>query len=460
MSATPLPRLITSDNDRAQRVRAYDENRRYYDGDHKVTRSTRSGRAPAEAAPRNYSALFVDTVTAHMGRPVVTFGEDDEQADTFTEYLAETLAEEDGEVLDYDAEVSCAVDGDAAQKVTWDDEEQRVRVALVDPARLWVRHRPDNIREVEAIAEQYVIDASSGPVLFPGGAVRAVVTRTMVTEVWTRTSWEVWLAETLEMSVPNPYGFIPYVLYPNWRSPGKFWGRGDPARLRRLQDRINSAANDLDTFMEIASNVLVLEGVDDHGDLAIRPGAILDMPAESKAYVLDLLTGDMAGQRLAHLGELRDAIHGLGRIPVSALGNLGRDISGTALQIELGPLVRLVNQKRLYRTAALRRRAQLVVALGARFGGLPELPPGMRPSVNWDDAIPADRGDELSNAEAELRLGRSRASILRTLGVEDPAAELAARVAEDRMLAAAQPRPKEEPSSERERQPSVPGPGV
>jgi len=55
--------------------------------------------------------------------------------------------------------------------------------------------------------------------------------------------------------------------------------------------------------------------------------------------------------------------------------------------------------------------------------------------IDWQDAIPADRTGELANAIQELALGRSRDAILRSLGVEEPLLELAARAAEDAALA-------------------------
>lgn len=443
MPDTPLPKRINADASYRERQRRYDENRRYYNGDHPISRRLRQ----SQRAPRNYTALFVDTIVAHMGSARVTFGPDP-AADALDDYVARVLARNDGEQLDYDAEVACAVDGDAAIKVTWDAEEQRVRVTLVDPKGIWAATRPDDPREIAIVAQQYTLTAEDFPLVFPNGRVEMWGNRrrALITEAWTNTYWQVWVGEDLMFTEPNPYGLIPYVIYPNWRAPGELWGTGDPERIRPLQDALNNGYADLDWLMELASNVIVLEGVDG-GDLAVRPGAIWELPQDAHAYVLELLQGDVTGQRLAYLRDILHAMHAISRVPETALGSTDREVSGFALQIELGPLIRLVARKRLSRSAALRRRAQLIAALGAKFDGQPVAT--TVPEVIWTDAIPTDRSDELANAQVELALGRDPAAVLRSIGVENPDAELAASLRHKRALAAMPAQPQQGGADER-----------
>lgn len=400
-------------------------NRRYYAGEHAIRRARRGEGMPP--TPRNLTALFVDTVTDHMGAASVSFGDGDVAA-ALEDYYRQALALEDAEILDFDTEIAASVDGDAAWKVTWDDQEQRPRIASVPPESLWFETRPDNPREVTRIAQQYKLSADAFPVLFADSLALGTSREAWVTEEWSNDRWRVWLNDDVKLDVPNPYGWMPYCHIPNWKNPGETFGRGDPERIRDLQDRLNYAEADLDDTMALAAAVVAFFGLDEQMQPAIRPGAAWTFTDEStRVEIIDFLKGNHGTQVLEYVKQIRQEAHDIARVPVSALGNTSRNLSGFALQTELGPLIRLVARKRLTRTAAHRRRAMLIASLGAQFGGQPEMSPAMIPSVSWSEAVPADRADELANAEAEVRIGRDLAQVLRSIGVEDPIAELEAR---------------------------------
>lgn len=427
-----LPRRLRTDAAYAERRRRYAENRQYYRGEQPLR-----GRLRRTGTPRNRVALMVDTVVDHMGGATVTWGPPSAVADAYNAHLERVLEANEAEQLDYDAELACAIDGDVALKVTY-DERRGIRLSRVDAAGLWVSWHPADPDDVEMVAQQYELTADDFPVLFPG----RLVTRpgggrkSIVTESWTAERWEVWLDDDLVLSEPNPYGAIPYVVFPNLRVPGGRWGAGDPERLAAIQDRLNAAAADLDWVMEVAAGVTVLEGVDQGGDIAIRPGAVWELPEGARAYMLDMLGSAGVQQRLWHMGDLVDTMHQVARVPQSALGSSGRELSGFALSIELAPLVRLVKRKRLTRTVALRRRAELIAELGRRFEGLPEAGPELRASVTWSEPLPADRNSELRVAMAEVELGRDREAVLAEIGVADPAGELRRHIEQSRLLGA------------------------
>lgn len=434
MSTVLLPQRITSSNDVQARKRQYELNRRYYE--HGMNRSAyRPDQQRRKLTPRNFTAVFVDTVSAHMGAHRLTFGEGFEQWD---ELLELAYALEETEELDYSTEVQATVDGHGGYKVTWDDVERRVRIATVDTAGLWVESAPDDPRNVLMIAQQYSLHERDLPALFEGqvvvspSAARSGVH--LITEEWTRDTLRYWVGNEPGELQPNPYGFIPYSLFPNLRLPGRTWGTGDPERLAAIQDQINFEGTDTDTIAALQGAIIALEGVEGTTDIAVRPGAIWELPPDAKAYTLDIAGAAGMTQRLAYHASLLADFHVIGRVPRTALGDTGRELSGSALQHELGPLLRLVARKRLTRTPAYRRRALHVLALLAKFGGAPAVDPSRVPAVVWTDAIAADRADELANAASELALGRSHEQVLRSVGVEDPASELAARAREEQML--------------------------
>ena len=426
----PLPALIRADKARADRVKQYQTNRRYYDGQHTFRQPLKNPRPIA----RNFVGLFVDTAASHMGSPTISWAAPGKNTTVWDDYVASAIEHNGGEQLLYDSELACSIDGDAAWKTTWNDRDGLVNVAQVDAATLWASGRPDDPRAIESVAQQYTMAPRDAPVMFPGRVVSLAKAIT-VTEEWSTERWRVWFDDTLMSDEPNPYGFIPYVIYPNVRTPGSVWGNGDPERLQPVQDRLNEAGWDKDKLMTLAGSIVVLQGVDGEGDIRVAPGVIWELPDAASATVLDMLQGNALRAHHEHMDEIRSVLHQLARVPEAALGdNTGTaPLSGAALAIKLQPLVRLVARKRLSRTAALQRLATHIVALGAKFGALADPPPGA-PSVTWTDAIPSDRADDLSAAEAELRLGRSHAAVLSSIGVEDPAAELRTRAAENKAL--------------------------
>ncbi len=431
MSATPLPQRITSNNAMATRGKDVLEQRAYYRGEQAINRT---GVRRRHRAARNMTRLMVDTVASYVGRATISWGDDD----VATELEARLAAVESAERLeqkDAETETACAVDGDSVWKVTFDDREKRVRVAQVDPRGVYVECRRDDPTEVELVAQQYTIGAADYPALFGSALVPAGGERSRITEAWTAESWQVWENNILRLDEPNPYGLLPYVVSPNVRAPFEFWGTSDVRQLMALQDELNEAETDTDGIMALAGNIVVITGADSSEGLAVAPGQVWELPPDSKAEVLELLAGNHIGQRKIHLDHLRDTIYALAQVPgIAALGgDLKTGVSGLALQIQLGPVLRLVARKRLTRGTAYAQRARLIAVLDERFGGGPAVL-GHEPSVLWQEPVPGDRAEQLTAAETELRLGRDREAVLRSIGVEDPGAELAARKRQDAAL--------------------------
>ena len=69
-----------------------------------------------------------------------------------------------------------------------------------------------------------------------------------IVEVWTDATFELWVDGARSSQRDNPYGFIPFVIYPNLREPKQFWGVSDiPADARagaRAEPRAVAALDD------------------------------------------------------------------------------------------------------------------------------------------------------------------------------------------------------------------------
>lgn len=428
--ATPLPNLINNDPEVQKRRNRYAQNWRYYNGQQQHLSSRRDIGRRGRMRNRNLVALLVNTVTDYMGHATVLW--EGGEHDAAQQFVAATVRQNGGALADFRAELQSAVAGDAAWKVTWDDRQQRVVISQADPAGLYVITRPDDPNTPETVAQQYQLEPNDGPVHI-GDTLFPVDRRTVVTEEWNAERWRVWFDSEVRLDQSNPYGaVIPFVLMPNLPAVG-LWGSGDPEPLLELQDAYNEAAHDTDEVMRLASSIVVLQGVDEGTDIAVRPGAVWELPDDAQAYVLDLIRNNHVGQRMEYKGDIRRDMFDVARVPEAALGLSGRDVSGVALQIELGPLQRLVARKRLTREHALIQRAQTILAIGHRFGVAPA-PPEEQPTVAWEEPLPTDRQYDLQVALDELAAGRSREAVLAELGVDDPRQEIARRVLENDML--------------------------
>ena len=113
-----------------------------------------------------------------------------------------------------------------------------------------------------------------------------------VVELWTDEEFELWLDSVQVEKKPNPYGFIPFVIYPNLREPKKFWGVSDISVIKEPAREINRALSQLSTILELSGNpIAVLENVEEAEDIAVQPGAVWELPEKARAYLLDLLQG-------------------------------------------------------------------------------------------------------------------------------------------------------------------------
>lgn len=118
------------------------------------------------------------------------------------------------------------------------------------------------------------------------------------------------------------------------------------------------------------------------------------------------------------------ALHDLAQMPRSAFGDLGRSISGVAMELDMAPLTRQVKRKRLTRQAAYRRRTELALTLLQGHGRLNEGPYTVL--VTWGDILPRDPGQEAGRLIDLANAGlKSRTGAMADLGLRDPQEEWA-----------------------------------
>ncbi len=405
-----------------ERLKAYRENLDFYNG----VQWQGSTRRRERRLVFNYARVFVEKVTSYLMsglnfvvEPLESSAEAGERVRKAETVLRQVYEENNLEQLDFDTELDAAILGDGCFKVTWDGREGRVRVSAPDVQGLFVWWLGDDVTRVWRVASRYRLAADEVDHLYQ---VKRSKESTVV-EVWTAGEFQLWLDDELLERRSNPYGFIPFVIYPNLREPKKFWGVSDIPALVEPSRELNRALSQLSTILELSGNpIAVLENIEEAQDIAVQPGAVWTLPEKARAYLLDLLQGGGVKLHVDYIDLLYRTLHDLSEAPRTAFGDNRQALSGVALEMELHPLLQKVRRKRLVRTAAYRRRNEMILRVleqmtGNSFGGL-------RHRIIWGPVLPQDRGRQVREEQILVASGiHSRRRAMEELGVEDPDAE-------------------------------------
>jgi len=164
---------------------------------------------------------------------------------------------------------------------------------------------------------------------------------------------EEWTADTFRLTHdgattrdgPNPFGWLPYVLFANAPQPQEFWGESDLVDLIAPARELNRRMSGVARVLDLSGNpIAVLENVEGAEGIQVGPGARWELPEGARAYLLDLLGGGGVGLHLQYIDLLYRVLHDLAETPRSAFGDSGRALSGTALEVEIQPLVQKVKR--------------------------------------------------------------------------------------------------------------------
>ena len=179
----------------------------------------------------------------------------------------------------------------------------------------------------------------------------------------------------------------------------------------------------LSRILELSGNpIAVLENVEESEDIAVRPGAVWNVPEQAKAYLLDLLQGGGVSLHIDYINLIYRILHDVSESPRAAFGGTERDLSGVALQIELQPLLQKIKRKRLIRTTAYNRRSEMILRLLEKYQGEDFGPHNLR--IVWGPILPEDMTNLVANEQVMVQAGiHSRRRAMDEIGVRDPDAE-------------------------------------
>jgi hypothetical protein len=432
MTTKPFPQTLTD----LSRLKDYRANLDFYNGIQWKGRNTDNRRR----LTLNYARTVIEKTSAYVmaGRTIhiQPVGDSDDSRSRAAEEVLRAATEANClERIDFDTEIDTAVLGDGAFKVAWSETDARPIITAPDVQGLFVWPTPHNLTDYYQVAHRYQLTADLAELAFGIKPKRATPT---IVERWTDQERDIWLDDALAVSGPNPYGLIPFAIFPNSPVPKQFWGTSDITPIRDVAQELNREVSVLSTIMELSGNpITVISGCDQAEDIAVNAGAVWTLPPEAKAYLLDLLSGGGVSLHVDYINTIYRALHDLSETPRTTFGDTGRAMSGVALQMEIQPLLQKVARKRLIRSAAYTRRARIILSLTDRFLGTTHLEAGTI-TVNWGDVTPEDKPSDAATETQLWQAGLSAATTsMSRLGAEDPDAEFAKVIEQARQLAEA-----------------------
>ena len=375
----------------------------------------------------NYARVFIEKIASYLMSgvtftvdPVEDTDEAQVKAQSAEAALHRVYEENNLEQLDLETEIDCAILGDAAYKVTWNTGTKSIRVTAPDVQGIYAWWAADDMSQIWRIASKYSMSGEMAETMY---MVKPQGRTAMVVEVWTDREFELWVDGIRVDRRPNPYGFIPFVIYPNLREPKKFWGLSDLVQVKGTQQELNRALSQLSRILELSGNpIAVLENIEESDDIAVSPGAVWNVPESAKAYLLDLLQGGGVRLHIDYINLLYRILHDLSESPRAAFGGTERDLSGIALEIELQPLLQKVRRKRLVRTAVYNKRNRMILKLLEKFRDVDFGDNHLR--VVWGPVVPTDMTRLVSNEQILVQNGiHSRRSAMDEIGVKNPETE-------------------------------------
>lgn len=207
---------------------------------------------------------------------------------------------------------------------------------------------------------------------------------------------------------PWPYTWAPISQCQNLIIPNEFWGRPDlTPDVTRANAAINSVLSDLKRTVRLHGHPLYWLAGGAGDELDVGPGDAIQLPEDAKVGAIETRSDPTA---LELYDRLKAALHEQARVPEIAggkLDNIGQ-LSGLALQILYGPLVRKTRTKRRLYGDLIREVSGHVLELaGMDAGAL---------LIHWPDPLPVDEKGEAEVALNDRDLGASRETLLTRRG--------------------------------------------
>jgi hypothetical protein len=382
----------------------------------------------------NVAGLIVDTgVDALFGQDIrIEVVGDGEVVDIpTTEYIEMVYTANRDMLLWQAAATNGAVAGHAAIRIMPPPDGAAPgtlpRLIVVDPEMLRVIWRPDDIGVVEAYVLHWMGLDPRGREMPMRQIIQRDATGWLIVEQQ-QPSGGRWVTTD---ETPWNYTWAPIIDCQNLPEPNAYFGRPD------LTDDVVDTNLTLNKVMSNAARVqrihghpkVVAKGVGD-GDLDVGPDEAIVLP-DTDSEISLLEPRATVTDHIELFRTVKSALHEISRVPevtAGKLDNIGQ-LSGLALQILYGPLVRKTEVKR-------RLYGDMIEDLSARLAEYGGFGPDHHVDIRWPEIIPSDPVVESTAAEALQRAGVSQSTVLQEMGY-DPEAEAEKRAREQTNICAA-----------------------
>jgi hypothetical protein len=383
----------------------------------------------------NLAGLVVDTgVDALFGQDIHIDVMDSGVVDeALTGYVHDVLDANREMLLFQLAATNGAVSGQSALRILPAPEGAPLgtlpRIIAVDPEMLRVVWSPDDVGVVEAYVLTWLAVDDRGREY----AKRQVISRDgsqwMITDQESRDSDRArWV--TIKQT-PWRYFWPPIVDCQNLPEPNAYWGRPDLTEdVLETQQAINRVLSNAARVQRIHGHPKVVAKGVGEGDLDVGPDEAIVLP-DSDSEISLLEPKATVSDHIELFKTVKAALHEISRVPEITAGKLDNvgNLSGLALKILYGPLVRKTEVKRrLYGAMITELSARL---LDLRGFGYPE-----NVEVRWPEIIPDDPLTEATAAEALQRAGVSISTTIGEMGY-DPQTEAEQRAEDQTNIGAA-----------------------
>lgn len=401
-----------------RRPREIQERWRYYQGDFDPTLKVEAG-DPDDNVRVNLTGTIVDAgIDFLFGEDLQLelSGEGGRGTDTTREHR---LTEQWGRMMTTLQKLGLngAVSGHAILKITV-AEGQSPRLVVIDPANYQALWDEDDIDHVVEHRITWTVIRDKKPVTKRQRWINHGDHWEWVDEEsrGDNTTW------TTIDGGPWNYEWAPISQCQNLIAPNEFYGRPDLTRdITDANQAINSVLSDLKRTVRLHGHPLYwLSGATGEA-LDVGPGDAIELPEGAQVGAIETRSDPTA---LELYERLKAALHEQARVPEITGGKLEGigQLSGLALQILYGPLVRKTRTKR-------RLYGDLIREVSAHLQELDGNDP-LPVLIHWPDPLPTDEKAEAETAILDHQVGASRQTLLERRGFNSQD-ELARREEED-----------------------------
>lgn len=372
-----------------------------------------------------------------------TSDQDNEVATNISRAIYAIMRRADADELFLKSATDGSIYGDSVLKGVWSQKTRGAAIDAILPEYYHAMWHALDTNETEEVLLAYSMDRQSSYDIFgtPGNPrFREQLSLldpglATVQEYWNRKEYGLLIDDEIVKTAENPYGFIPFIHIPNMGVNGEYYGFGDAEPIFEIQDEINMRVADFGDIINYHAHpiTLVRNYFGRFSDLKTGPDVVWDMGREGEASYLEW-DGPAPGV-MQYLDLLMQILFDTTSLTGIAFGRTEMSqASGSALVVQMLPIVEIVRRKRALWGPKLSEFAKMLIIIEAagmssisfkekyKFDITDLERFDIRPK--WAPILPRDRAIVVNeNVALLVNKARSITSALKDLGTDDPETE-------------------------------------